>query len=154
MLMQIIENIRLRFNDWFIGFIIKNEEKIMENEMKKYKKKQKKEEKLSIEIPEKVMYPKLNFINEGVYYKLLQHPCRPNVKVYVSSFDLFPMTVAVTTSTFDTPSQIEDKMKSVMMLLNKIDTYNNLKPVRYYWTMGDGKIELGYEELNSKEKSK
>ncbi len=43
-LMQIIENIRLRFNDWFIGFIIKNEEKIMENEMKKYKKKQKKEE--------------------------------------------------------------------------------------------------------------
>jgi hypothetical protein len=115
----------------------------MESEMKSEKKKKTKE----LEIPQKVKYPSVNIINEGVYYKLINHPGRANIKVFVSSFDIWPLVSNLTTSSFDTPTETERKMKDVILLLNKIDSYNNLKPVSYYWVNCGDEVDINYNTI-------
>lgn len=140
---DLTDKLRFKFNDWFVSFIIHNEFALMESEMKSEKKKKTKE----LEIPQKVKYPSVNIINEGVYYKLINHPGRANIKVFVSSFDIWPLVSNLTTSSFDTPTETERKMKDVILLLNKIDSYNNLKPVSYYWVNCGDEVDINYNTI-------
>ena len=156
MSLKIFEKLQIKINDWFIGFLIRNEEKIMEQELKKQTDslKIKKKKEPIIEVPEKVIYPQIEFLNAGIYYKQIKHPFRNNVIIYVSSFDLFPLTVLLTSSAYDPPKLITQKMNDLIMLIIKIDVYNNLKPVKYWWIKNDDLIELGYDDVSPLKKEK
>lgn len=104
----------------------------MEADLKQYNKKKKKEK--DPDIPENVHYPKVKWVNEGVYYKKISHPFGRKEELYVSSFDIFPLISLSTTSNYDTPRQIASKMHDLILLVTKIDAYNHLKPVNYSWS--------------------
>ena len=110
-------------------------------------------EDMASSLPEYVQYPRLQWVTPNVYYKKIRHPARPKVLIYVSSFDLFPLISLVTTSNHDTPEQIQEKMRDFIMVLNRIDNYNNLPPAVYTWNKtAGGIIEITVATTKSKPK--
>jgi hypothetical protein len=132
---------RVKFNDWLVQFIVNNEIRILERETKNMKKGQKADVSI-IDEPKPVAYPKIQYINEGLYYKQIVHPGRPRIKVFINSLDLWAVQSLLTASSFDTSMQTNKKMRDLFMMLNKIDSYNNLKPWLYTYTNLEGLIQI------------
>jgi len=144
--MKLLDRLRLKIIDWFISFIINNEQKVMDSELKEYNKKSKKEE-INCEIPEKIIYPPLEFVNQSVYYKLIMHPMRKNKMLFVSSFELFPLTNLLSGPVVETQEQMKKRLNDLFILITKLDSFNNLKPVKYYWVKEGNVISFGFDEF-------
>jgi hypothetical protein len=77
-----------------------------------------------------VTYPKIELVNPGIYYKMIRHPIR-NVKVYISSLDLWALESIVHKPNEGLKSEIIKNLNGIILMLQKIDAYNNLKKVEY-----------------------